>query len=171
MFVENFRQGVAERLDIGYETLREINPMIVYGSATGYGPNGPDSAASVVRRLRTGARRADDLGHAGGRGGAGAGVPGRLGPDGRDNAVPGVLAALVARHIQGRGQKVDASHLSANMWLQGMGMTMGLIMGGDRFGAYDRKSPGTCSPICTSVRMSAGFSSCTSSRTATGSRS
>jgi crotonobetainyl-CoA:carnitine CoA-transferase CaiB-like acyl-CoA transferase len=52
----------------------------------------------------------------------------------------GVLAALVARFVQGVGQKVDASHLSANMWLQGMGMSMSLIMGGNRFGAYDRKS-------------------------------
>ena len=43
VFVENFRQGVAERLDIGYDTLREINPMLIYGSASGYGPNGPDS--------------------------------------------------------------------------------------------------------------------------------
>ena len=140
VFVENFRQGVAERLDIGYETLREINPMIVYGSATGYGPNGPDSALPSF----------DGCGQA--RGGlmisatpAGAEEPVRVSQGVSDQMgaimlCQGVLAALVARHIQGVGQKVDASHLSANMWLQGMGMTMGLIMGGDRFGAYDRKS-------------------------------
>ena len=40
VFVQNFRQGVAERLGLGYDTLREINPMLVYGSASGYGPNG-----------------------------------------------------------------------------------------------------------------------------------
>ena len=43
VFVQNFRKGVAERLGLGYENLREINPMLIYGSASGYGPNGPDS--------------------------------------------------------------------------------------------------------------------------------
>ena len=43
VFVQNFRQGVAERLGMGYDTLKEINPMLVYGSASGYGPKGPDS--------------------------------------------------------------------------------------------------------------------------------
>ena len=140
VFVENYRQGVAERLDVGYETLKEINPMIIYGSATGYGPNGPDSALPSF----------DGCGQA--RGGlmvsatpAGADEPVRVSQGVSDQMgaimlCQGVLAALVARHVQGVGQKVDASHLSANMWLQGMGMTMSLIMGGDRFGAYDRKS-------------------------------
>ena len=41
VFVQNYRQGVAERLGVGYDTLREINPMLVYGSANGYGPAGP----------------------------------------------------------------------------------------------------------------------------------
>ena len=31
VFVQNFRKGVAERLGIGYDTLREINPRLVYG--------------------------------------------------------------------------------------------------------------------------------------------
>ena len=41
VFVQNYRQGVAERLGVGYDTLHEINPMLVYGSANGYGPSGP----------------------------------------------------------------------------------------------------------------------------------
>ena len=44
VFVENFRQGVAERLGLGYDDLITYNPEIVYGSASGFGPNGPDSA-------------------------------------------------------------------------------------------------------------------------------
>ncbi|MCH7802336.1 MAG: CoA transferase, partial [Chloroflexi bacterium] len=43
VFVQNFRKGVAERLGLGYEDLKEHNPKIVYGAATGYGPEGPDS--------------------------------------------------------------------------------------------------------------------------------
>ena len=43
VFVQNFRKGVAARLELDYETLRKHNPMLIYGSATGYGPKGPDS--------------------------------------------------------------------------------------------------------------------------------
>ena len=43
VFIQNFRKGVAERLGVGYDILREINPMLVYGSASGYGPVGPDA--------------------------------------------------------------------------------------------------------------------------------
>tara|TARA_Y100000780_G_C13601569_1_gene384834 strand:- start:263 stop:1024 length:762 start_codon:yes stop_codon:yes gene_type:complete len=53
----------------------------------------------------------------------------------------GVLAALVGRSIRGIGQKVETSHLSANMWLQGMGMTMSLLQGGAGFASYSRESP------------------------------
>ena len=38
---ENFRPGVMDRLGVGYERCAEINPSIIYASATGYGPDGP----------------------------------------------------------------------------------------------------------------------------------
>ena len=37
----NFRPGVAERLRLDYETLKVLNPGIIYGSITGYGTDGP----------------------------------------------------------------------------------------------------------------------------------
>lgn len=43
IFVQNFRQGVAERLKLGYDDLTVHNPRIIYGAAAGYGPKGPDS--------------------------------------------------------------------------------------------------------------------------------
>ena len=39
--VEQFRPGVADRLGLGYEHVRTVNPDIVYCSITGYGPSGP----------------------------------------------------------------------------------------------------------------------------------
>ena len=140
VFIQNFRHGVSKRLEMDYDTLRAINPMLVYGSATGYGPKGPDAALPSFD----------------GCGQARSGLMISATPSGWDEPVrisqgisdqmgaimlcQGVLAALVARQIQGVGQKVDASHLSSNMWLQGMGMTMSLILDNRQFGAYDRKS-------------------------------
>lgn len=42
VFVENFGYGVTDRLGIGYETMREQNPDLVYASIKGYGETGPD---------------------------------------------------------------------------------------------------------------------------------
>ena len=39
--IENFRPGVMKRIGLDYETVRAINPSIVYASATGYGAEGP----------------------------------------------------------------------------------------------------------------------------------
>ena len=41
VLVENFAPGVMERLDIGEDVLREVNPRLIYASGTGYGKSGP----------------------------------------------------------------------------------------------------------------------------------
>lgn len=41
ILMENFRPGVMDRLGLSYESVREINPEIVYVSASGYGSDGP----------------------------------------------------------------------------------------------------------------------------------
>ncbi|MFV0427778.1 MAG: CaiB/BaiF CoA transferase family protein [Beutenbergiaceae bacterium] len=41
VIIENFRPGVMERIGLDYETVRSVNPGIVYASATGYGSEGP----------------------------------------------------------------------------------------------------------------------------------
>src|SRR5215208_5318657 len=41
VLIQNFRPGVIERLGLGYEEVRELNPRLVYGTVTGYGSTGP----------------------------------------------------------------------------------------------------------------------------------
>lgn len=41
VIIQNFRPGVMERIGLDYESVRAINPAIVYASATGYGDTGP----------------------------------------------------------------------------------------------------------------------------------
>ena len=141
VFVQNFRQGVAERLGLGYDTLREMNPKLIYGSASGYGPEGPDShlpSFDGCGQARSGLMMSATP--------AGAEQPGRVlhGVSDQMGGIMlclGVLGALVARGQQGIGQRVDTSHLSSNMWLQGLGIGMGLLSGTRRVGAYDRTRP------------------------------
>ena len=141
VFVQNYRQGVAERLGVGYETLSKINPMLVYGSGNGYGPNGPDShlpSFDGCGQARAGLMMSATT--------PGAEYPTRIsqGVSDQMGAIMlclGVLSALVCRSQQGIGQKVEASHLSANMWLQGLGISMSLLNEGRSFGSYDREAP------------------------------
>ena len=126
VFIQNFRKGVAERLGLGYEKLRELNPQLVYASGSGYGPLGPDSDLPVL----------DSVGQ------ARSGLMYATAPDGAEpypvqgviaDQIGGItlgwaiLAALVARSIHGIGQKVEVSHLSSSMWLQGLAVSMGLL--------------------------------------------
>ena len=46
MFLEGFRPGVAERLGMGFESLSELNPRLVYCSISGYGQTGPNRLLS-----------------------------------------------------------------------------------------------------------------------------
>jgi crotonobetainyl-CoA:carnitine CoA-transferase CaiB-like acyl-CoA transferase len=41
VMIENFRPGVMKRLGLDYESVRKLNPRIIYGSISGYGPDGP----------------------------------------------------------------------------------------------------------------------------------
>ena len=41
ILVENFRPGTMEKLGLGYDVLKEINPCLIYASSTGYGQTGP----------------------------------------------------------------------------------------------------------------------------------
>jgi crotonobetainyl-CoA:carnitine CoA-transferase CaiB-like acyl-CoA transferase len=57
VFIQNFRPGVAERLGVGAERLRGLNPRLIYCSISGFGPSGPDRdkpAFDTVAQAATG---------------------------------------------------------------------------------------------------------------------
>ena len=107
--LEQFRPGVMERLGLGYEALKTINPRLIYVSITGYGQTGPykDRAGHDINYLAL-------AGLASHTGRADSG-PLPLGMQVADvaggslHAVIGLLAAVIARQQTGQGQHIDVS--------------------------------------------------------------
>ena len=106
--VENYRPGVMDKLGLGYDVLKEINPRIIYAAVSGFGCYGP-------YHLRPGY---DILGQAmggmmaitGPKGGAPTRAGSALGDMlGGLHVTIGILAAVNARTITGKGQRVDVS--------------------------------------------------------------
>jgi CoA:oxalate CoA-transferase len=128
VFVQNFRKGVAQRLGLGYAELAALNPRIIYASASGYGPEGPDSGEpsfDYLGQARSGIMNALGTGST-----APTYVYGGIADQmGAIMLAYGVLAALFARERTGIGQEVDASHLGSMMALQGLNVVARTIMG------------------------------------------
>jgi alpha-methylacyl-CoA racemase len=117
VIVEGFRPGVMKRLGADYETVRALNPRIVYCSLSGFGHDGPyrDAPAHDLNYLSL------------------AGVLGLIGEADRKPAIPlnlvadyagaslhgalGIMLALFARERTGRGQHVDVSYLDTTISL------------------------------------------------------
>jgi crotonobetainyl-CoA:carnitine CoA-transferase CaiB-like acyl-CoA transferase len=117
---EGFRPGVVKRLKIDYNTVKTINPRIVYASLSGYGQDGPyrDLAGHDINYLAIGGL----LGATGVPGGPPV-IPGTVLADfaaGGMCAVIGILAALMARVKSGKGQFVDVSSTDAIVELTSM---------------------------------------------------
>jgi len=107
--LEQFRPGVMERLGLGYEALKAINPKLIYVSITGYGQTGPykDRAGHDINYLALAG-----LSSYTGRADSG---PLPLGMQVADVAggslhgVIGLLAAVIARQQSGQGTHLDVS--------------------------------------------------------------
>ena len=118
--MEGFRPGVVQRLGVDYDTIKQINPRIVYASLTGYGQDGPyrDLVGHDINYLAIGGL----LGMTGPAGGAPV-ILGTVIADfaaGGMSAAIGILAALMARERTGRGQFVDMSMTDAVVELTSM---------------------------------------------------
>lgn len=108
--IENYRAGVAKKLKVDYETLKKINPKIIYGSSSGFGQTGPlrmracyDIVAQSMAGLVNMTGFPDSL-------------PTKCGPSIADAVTGiflslGVLLALYSREKTGKGQHVDVAML------------------------------------------------------------
>jgi len=110
VLVENYRVGTLKQYGLDYESIRYINPRLVYASITGYGQTGPKSARPGYDYIFQGlGGLMSYTGHADGEPGAG---PLRTGVAVVDittgmYATSAILAALFQRHSTGQGAWLD----------------------------------------------------------------
>lgn len=111
VFIQNFRPGVAGRLNVDADRLRGLNPRLIYASISGFGNEGPDRdrpAFDTVAQASSGfLRLLINPEH-----------PRVVGPAIADAmtgfyAAQGILAALHERHETGKGRLVETSMLEA----------------------------------------------------------
>jgi crotonobetainyl-CoA:carnitine CoA-transferase CaiB-like acyl-CoA transferase len=131
---ENFKPGTMERLGLGYESLAELHPGLVYVAVSGFGslrdtPYGSWPAYACVPEAMSGfysfrpePGRRPNIGVAGAIGDIGSGL----------FAMIGLLAALQGRTRTGRGQKVDVAMLDAMMSI------MDMVAFGPSIGVHDQ---------------------------------
>ena len=112
--VENYRPRVKDRLGIGYDSLKSVNPRVVLGSISGFGQDGPYADRPGYDQVAQGMGGLMSV----------TGLPGH-GPVRAGTAIAditaglycamGVLAALLEREMSGEGQWVDSSLLAAQI--------------------------------------------------------
>ena len=115
----NFRPGAMDRMGLGYESLRELNPGIIFLSVPGCGQKGPWSQVRTLGNMIMAASGINSI----------TGFPGRP-PSGMGVAYPDfttpflmaatILAALLERDRTGEGQELNLSQLSSTVPLVGL---------------------------------------------------
>lgn len=114
ILIENFRPGVMDRLGLGYETICEHNPKIIYASISGFGQNGPYARRAAFDMLAQGMGGVVSITGEAGR------PPVRVGYSIGDMgasmySVVAILAALHERQNSGKGQWIDVSMLDSQV--------------------------------------------------------
>ncbi|HEY7294241.1 MAG TPA: CaiB/BaiF CoA-transferase family protein [Dehalococcoidia bacterium] len=115
--LENFTPGTMERLGLGYEALRALNPRLVYCAISGFGQSGPDRDLPALDVIVQGMGGIMSITGEPGR------PPVRVGTSIGDVAAGlyatiGILAALHERERSGEGQFVDISMLDCQLAIQ-----------------------------------------------------
>src|SRR5262249_36168394 len=114
--VENFKSTVKHRLGVDYESVRKVNPKIVYGSISGFGQDGPYEGRPGVDQIAQGMGGLMSITGLPGQG------PIRVGIAINDTSAGRLLAngitfALLARERTGEGQWVHTSLLEAQIFM------------------------------------------------------
>ncbi|MDF1515561.1 MAG: CaiB/BaiF CoA-transferase family protein [Anaerolineae bacterium] len=112
--VENFRPGTMEKLGIGYDVLKDVNPQLIYAAASGFGHTGPDAQKPAYDIL------AQAMGGLMSITGWPDSPPTRVGISIGDITAAlfttiGISTALYQRAITGSGQKVDVAMLDCQV--------------------------------------------------------
>ncbi|USK74615.1 CaiB/BaiF CoA transferase family protein [Peribacillus frigoritolerans] len=124
--IEQFRPGVMERLGLGYEALKSINPKLIYCSITGYGQTGPYKE-----------RPGHDINYISIAGLSGYSGTKKDGPakngtqiadlaGGSLHAVIGILSAIIHRERTGLGQAIDISMTDCSFTLNAISAPLNL---------------------------------------------
>ncbi|MCL4491098.1 MAG: CoA transferase [Nitrospirae bacterium] len=106
---EQFRPGVMAKLKLDYESIRAVNPRVIYCSLTGYGQTGPmrDRAGHDINYIAL-----SGVASYSGKKESGPSLNGMQIADiasGSNNSVIGILAAVIYRQNTGKGQHIDIS--------------------------------------------------------------
>ena len=116
VLIENFRPAVKKRLGIDYESIRKINPRIVYGSISGFGQDGPYHKRPGFDQIAQGMGGLMSVTGAPGGGPMRVGIPVADLSAGLFCAM-GILTALLEREVSGEGQWVQTSLLQAQIFM------------------------------------------------------
>jgi crotonobetainyl-CoA:carnitine CoA-transferase CaiB-like acyl-CoA transferase len=114
--VENFRPDVKAKLGVDYESVRKINPRIVYGSISGFGQDGPYHKRPGFDQIAQGMGGLMSITGAPGEGPMRVGIPVADLTAGLFCAM-GILTALLEREVSGEGQWVKTSLLQAQIFM------------------------------------------------------
>jgi crotonobetainyl-CoA:carnitine CoA-transferase CaiB-like acyl-CoA transferase len=112
--VENYRPDVKHRLKVDYETLKKINPRLVYGSISGFGQDGPYRDRPGFDQIAQGMGGLMSITGLPGQGPVRVGIPVADLTAGIFCAM-GILIALLEREESGEGQYVESSLLSSQI--------------------------------------------------------
>ncbi|MET0292199.1 MAG: CoA transferase, partial [Steroidobacteraceae bacterium] len=128
VLVENFRPGVMQRLGLGVETVRELNPKLVYCSVSGYGQSGPRRDWPAIDNI---VQATSGMMSLGGEPGA---APARVGFPVVDTltghtAAFAILAALLRRHATGVGEHLDIAMFDASLVFMASAVVPFLVTG------------------------------------------
>jgi len=108
VLVENFAAGTMDRLGLGYDVLRAVNPRLIYASGTGYGLSGPDcDMLAMDHTIQAAAGVMSITGEAGGPPARAGGTPCDI--MGGIHLHAGILQALLGRERTGQGTRVETA--------------------------------------------------------------